>query len=146
MTSTTIMQFFCCLLQSLKYHHIYAFRSRGFLHVWAALTILTRVENDCKSDNPQGNGQCEQYNGLIWKTIQLAASTHHCSINNWQNLLPVALYAIRSSLCMATHATLYEKFLPFQRRSSVGNSLPPWLSQPDTVLLRRHVRYTKHDS
>lgn len=95
--------------------------------------------------NPRGNGQCERYNGLIWKTIQLAASTHNISLDNWENLLPVALYAIRSLLCTATNATPHERFLPFQRRSSAGTSLPSWLSQPGTVLLRRHVRHTKYE-
>ncbi|CAE1168678.1 unnamed protein product [Acanthosepion pharaonis] len=95
--------------------------------------------------NPKGNGQCERYNGIIWKTVQLAASNNGCSIDNWENLLPVALYAIRSLLCTATNATPHERFLPFQRRSSAGASLPSWLSRPGTVFLRRHARYTKND-
>lgn len=95
--------------------------------------------------NPKGNSQCERYNGIIWKTVQLAASNNGCSIDNWEDLLPVALYAIRSLLCTATNATPHERFLPFQRRSSAGTLLPSWLSRPSTVFLRRHARYTKND-
>ena len=95
--------------------------------------------------HPQGNGQCERYNGIIWKNIQLAAATRGCPINHWEDLLPEALYAIRTLLCTATNATPHERFLPFQRRSSVGISLPSWLLRPGPVLLRRFVRHGKND-
>lgn len=78
--------------------------------------------------NPKGNGQCERYNSIIWKTVQLAASNNGCLIDNWEDLLPVALYAIRSLLCTATNATPHERFLSFQRRSSAGTLLLSWLS------------------
>ena len=95
--------------------------------------------------NPKGNGQCERYNGFIWKTVQLAASNNGCSIDNWEDLLPVTLYAIRSLLCTSTNATPHERFSLFHRRSSAGASLPSWLSRPGAVFLRRHARYTKND-
>ena len=30
--------------------------------------------------NPQDNGQCKRYNGIIWETIQLAELNNECSI------------------------------------------------------------------
>ena len=90
--------------------------------------------------NPKGNGQCERYNSIIWKTVQFAASNNGCSIDNWEDLLPVALYVIRSLFYTATNATPHERFLSFQRRSSTGASLPSWLSRPSAVFLRRRGR------
>ena len=81
--------------------------------------------------NPKGNGQCERYNGIVWKTVQLAASNNGCSIDNWEDPLPVALYAIRSLLCTATNATPHERFSPFQRRiASEDRPTPPDTEAP----------------
>lgn len=90
----------CCLWST----GIHTFRLRSFLHVRAASAILTRMQNGGKSYNPQGSCPCERYNGLIWKTIQLAASTRKCSINNWENLLPVChqITIMYSHQCLPT--------------------------------------------
>jgi hypothetical protein len=85
------------------------------------------------------------YQGIIWKSIQLAAANRRCHISHWEDLLPEALYAIRTLLCTATNATPHERFLPYQRRNSAGTSLPSWLLKPGPVLLRRFVRHGKND-
>ena len=46
--------------------------------------------------NPQGNSLCEHYNRIIWKTIQLLAINHKHPLTNWEELLPEALYTIRT--------------------------------------------------
>jgi len=112
---------------------------RQFLHERGVATSRTTPYH------PQGNAQCERYNGIIWKTIQLATANRKCPISHWEELLPESLYAIRTLLCTATNVTPHERFLPFQRRSSAGTSLPSWLSKPGTVLLRRFVRHNKND-
>ena len=53
---------------------------------------------------------------------------------------PHPLHAVRSLLCMTTNATPHERFLNFHRRSMLGRSLPNWLLQPGSILLRRFVR------
>ena len=58
----------------------------------------------------------------------------------WQSILPEALHAVRSLLCTTTNATPHERFLGFERRSMLGKSLPAWLLQPRTVLLRRFIQ------
>jgi len=58
----------------------------------------------------------------------------------WEEVLQDALHATRSLLCTSTDATPHESFFNFQRRSMLGTSLPNWLVNPGTVLLRRHVR------
>ncbi|GFW63993.1 putative retrovirus-related pol polyprotein from transposon opus [Trichonephila clavipes] len=36
--------------------------------------------------NPAGNGQVERYNGIIWKTIQLALRSNSMKMNNGKEL------------------------------------------------------------
>jgi hypothetical protein len=51
----------------------------------------------------------------------------------------------RSLLSTSTNTTPHERFFNFQRRSSLGTSLPSWLQNPGPVLLRRFVRTSKND-
>ena len=95
--------------------------------------------------NPQGNGQCERYNGIIWRTILLTLENHSLPVAKWEDVLPAALHSIRSLLCTATNCTPHERFLNFARRTTVGSSVPSWLSSPGPALLRRRVRSSKYD-
>ena len=95
--------------------------------------------------HPEGNGQCERYVGIIWKSIKLALKTRHLKEQDWEEVLPQALHSVRSLLCTATNSTPHERFFNFQRRSTHGNSLPTWLMEPGPVLLRRFVRHSKSD-
>ena len=58
----------------------------------------------------------------------------------WEIVLPEVLHSVRSLLCTVTNATPHKRFLKFDRRSMLGRSLPHWLVQPGTVLLRRFIR------
>ena len=71
--------------------------------------------------------------------------THKQPTASWETLLPEALHAVQSLLCTATNSTLNERFFGFTRRSMIGKSLPTWLVQSRSVLLRRFVR-DKSDS
>ena len=95
--------------------------------------------------NPQGNGQVERYNGIIWKTICLALKTHKLPTEKWEIVLLDALHSIRTLISTATNETPHERFFAFQRRSSAGCSLPAWLSNPGKVLRKRHVRQSKYE-
>ena len=94
--------------------------------------------------NPQGNGQCERYNGIIWTTIQHLCKSRNIDIKHWETVLPDALHAIRSLLCTATNATPHERMFNHLRRSASGQSLPSWLT-PGPVYLKQHVRKSKYD-
>ena len=96
--------------------------------------------------NPQGNGQCERYNGIIWKSITLALNSRKLPVTQWETVLIDALHSIRMLLCTATNCTPHERMLKFQRRSASGHSLPSWLSTPGKALLKKHVRQSKFDS
>lgn len=90
--------------------------------------------------NPMGNGQVEKTNGTIWKTITLALQSRNLPQECWQDVLPDALHSIRSLLCTATNSTPHERFFLFQRRSTNGPSVPSWLTDADSALLKVHVR------
>ncbi len=95
------------------------------------------------SYNPQGNGQVEKYNGVVWKGITMSLKSKNLPIKYWQEVLPDVLHSIRSLLCTATNETPHERLFGFSRRSSSGHSIPTWLVTPGPVLLKRHVRQSK---
>ena len=95
--------------------------------------------------NPASNGQCERYNGIVWKNVKLAVASKGLKITQWESVLPQVLHSVRSLLCTSTNATPHERFFGFPRRSALGVSLPTWLSKSGPVLLKRHVRRSKHD-
>jgi len=97
------------------------------------------------SYNPQGNGQAERYNGTIWKAVTMALKSRGLPTKCWQEVLPDALHSIRSLLSTATNMTPHERMFSFTRRSSSGHSMPSWLCEQRTVLLKRHVRHSKTD-
>ena len=74
--------------------------------------------------NPECNGQVERYNGIIWKSVQLAAATRGTDIQNWEALLPDALHSIRSLLCTSTNETPHERMFGYERRTTNGVALP----------------------
>ena len=95
--------------------------------------------------HPQGNAQCERYNGILWKAIQCALKSRGLPTAKWECVIPEALGAIRSLLCTSTNQTPHSRFFNFTRRSYHGMSLPEWLCRPGPVLLRKFVRSSKHD-
>ena len=94
---------------------------------------------------PIGNGQVERYNGIIWKAVRLSLKSANLPDSKWELVLPDVLHSIRSLLSTSTNTTPHERFFNFQRRSSLGTSLPSWLQNPGPVLLRRFVRTSKND-
>jgi transposase InsO family protein len=95
--------------------------------------------------NPAGNGQCEKYNGTIWKAVMLVLKSRGMKETQWEQVLPDVLHSIRSLLCTATNSTPHERFFNFDRRSTLGLSSPSWFYEAKTVLVRRHVRPNKND-
>ena len=95
--------------------------------------------------NPTGNSQGERYNGIIWKSIEMAIDSKQLQLSQWERILPDVLHSIRSLLCTTTNETPHDRFLRFSRRSSSGQSLPQWFTQPGNVLMKRHVRNSKYD-
>lgn len=63
--------------------------------------------------NPQENGQCELYNGIIWKHVPLVLALRNLQESQWEVVLPVVLHAIRSLLCRTTITTCHEKLFSY---------------------------------
>ena len=95
--------------------------------------------------NPRGNSQCERYNGIIWRTIELAVKSRGLPITKWEQVLAEVLHSIRSLLSTATNSTPHDRMFTYTRKSATGSSLPDWLTTPGTVLMRRFVRSSKYD-
>nr|XP_026689427.1 uncharacterized protein K02A2.6 isoform X1 [Ciona intestinalis] len=90
--------------------------------------------------HPKGNSQCERINQTIWRTIKLMLHDQSHREDQWEDVLPEALHAVRSLLCTSTNCTPHERLFTFSRRSMTGTSMPTWLLSPGQVLLRRYVR------
>lgn len=97
------------------------------------------------SYNPEGNGQAERCNGVIWKAVTMSLKSKNLPFKNWQDVLPDVLHSVRSLLCTATNETPHERFFGFSRRSSAGASIPTWLATPGPVYIKRQVRTSKMD-
>ena len=93
--------------------------------------------------NPQGNGQTERYNGIIYKTIELALKSKDLPIKHWEIVLSDALHSIRSLINTVTNETPHERLFSYQRKSATGYSVPTWLSEPGKVLLKWFVKNSK---
>ncbi|GFV21942.1 putative retrovirus-related pol polyprotein from transposon opus [Trichonephila clavipes] len=94
--------------------------------------------------NPAGNGQVEHYNGIIWKTIQLALRSNSMKTKQWEGVIQTALHSIRSLLCTATNATPHERMFSHPRRSHNGCSIPTWLTKPAPVLMKNQMHANKY--
>ena len=90
--------------------------------------------------HPQGNGQCERYNGVICKSISCLLHARNLPTSHWEFVLPDALAAIRTLLCTSTGESPHARMFQYERRGSLGYSIPSWLQSGKPALLKNHVR------
>ena len=124
--------------------YIHSDRGTSFMSVAVKNFLLRHGVSSSRSTpyHPTGNGQCERYVGIIWKTILLALDSKGLSVCDWEVALPDALHSIRSLLCTSTNATPHERIFSYPRKSSTGLTMPSWILEDDVALLRRHNRRT----
>ena len=84
-------------------------------------------------------------NANVWIRLFGELSSLFCIGRNlheglWESVLPEALHAVRSLVCLSTNETPHQRFFRFPRRAMFGTALPLWFLSPGTVLLRRFVR------
>ncbi|KRX64713.1 hypothetical protein T06_6567 [Trichinella sp. T6] len=51
---------------------------KTYLHSLGVVTSRTTTRN------PQGNGEAERYNGIMWKAVTLALNSHNLQIEQWE--------------------------------------------------------------
>lgn len=95
--------------------------------------------------NPQGNGQVERYNGVIWNSVQMACHSRGLKVSCWEQVLPAVLHSIRSLLCTSTNATPHERLFRHERRTATGLPMPTWLLSAKRALMHCS-RNSKYDS
>ena len=147
-TATTVIQGLCSLFAILRVPaSIHTDRGAAFTSedLKSFLHEQRVAVNQTSPNNPHGNELCKWYNGIIWKTVQLAMANRKMPISKWESVIPKALNAIRTLLCTSTNTSPHKRFFSFQRWSSTPTSLPSWLAQPGIVLLKHHVHCSKHD-
>ena len=128
--------------------YVHSDRGSNFLsmEVKSYLTRLGIASSKTTRYNPQGNGQTERYNGIIWNTILLLLKSKNLPVTKWDSVLTEALHSIRSLLCTATNCTPHERLFSYTRKTASGSCLPEWLTTfGSTVLLRRHERGSKYE-
>ncbi|GFU60018.1 putative retrovirus-related pol polyprotein from transposon opus [Trichonephila clavipes] len=96
--------------------------------------------------NPAGNGQIERYNGIIWKTIQLALKSNSMKFEQWEGVIQTALHSIRSLLKVQQQMPLLmnECFLILEDPHN-GCSIPTWLTKPGPVLIKNQMPANKYE-
>ncbi|KAF2888839.1 hypothetical protein ILUMI_17334 [Ignelater luminosus] len=119
----------CAIVEALR-------KWRHYLEVKNFLSTNGIASSRTTPYNPQGNGQAERYNGIIWKTIQLALKNKNLLINHWEDVLNKSLHCIRSLFCTATIKTLHERMFKFVRKAGNESADPSWLTIPEPILLR----------
>ena len=110
------------------------------------LTKLGIATSQTTPYNPQGNSQCECYNGIVWKHIRLALASRNLPETQWETVLSKVLQSIRYLLCTATNTTPHERPFSYQRQPLSGHSVPSWLAVQGPVLLRHHASTNKYET
>ena len=96
---------------------------KGDLH----LALLRR-------NNTKGNSRCERADPTVWRTVKLLLHDKNLA-EDWREIvLPEALYAVRSLVCLATNQW------NASRRAMTETSLPSWLLTTGPVLQRCFVQ------
>ncbi len=90
--------------------------------------------------NPKGNGQCERFNGTIWKAVVCTLHSRNLSEDKWEDVLPDVLASIRTLICTATKETPHDRFFNFQRRTPTKYTIPHWMAPGNPVYVKNVVR------
>ena len=90
--------------------HSASFMSQELKEYFTKRRIATRKSLPC---HLQGNGQCERYNGIIWKGVRLALKTQNLLDSNWEAVLPTVLHPISTLLSTSTNTTPHKRLFGF---------------------------------
>ena len=118
--------------------YIHSDRGTGFMNAELKTFLHQKgIATSCTTSyNLEGNRQVQQYNGTVWKTINLALKKHQLPVKYWQEVISDALHSIRSLMCSGTNAIPHERLFSFQCKSTSGQSMITWLTTPGLLLLQ----------
>ena len=85
----------------------------GFIHSDRGTQFVSsEFQNFCRQNgvatskttpyHPQGNGQNERYNGIVWKAVQCLLHSTNRPLTDWESVLPSALLSIRTLINTVT--------------------------------------------
>ncbi|KRZ82829.1 Pro-Pol polyprotein [Trichinella sp. T8] len=105
---------------------------KTYLHSLGVVTSRTTTHN------PQGNGEAERYNGVMWKAVTLALNSHNLRIEQWEEVIGLALHSIRTLRSSATNSTPHEHLFGYSRRTPTVEEVELLEASPKYA----HVRLT----
>jgi len=91
--------------------------------------------------NAPANGQCEQYNGIIWSVVRLALASRKLTVTQWECVLPDT----RSLLCTATNATLHERLFNYKEAIVLWGFCTELVEFSRSRIFERHTRSSKYE-
>lgn len=126
--------------------YVHSDRGSSFMSSELKSYLLSRgiASSNSTKYHPTGNSQCERYVGTIWKAIRLKMHDRRLRESEWDQVVPVALNAVRNLLCTSTNSTPHDRFFRFSRKSNSRLNAPPWLASFRPAYLKKYVR-NKHD-
>ena len=93
--------------------YIHSHRGTSFMPKELRDYLVQKGVATCKTtpNHPTGSAQVEQFNGTIWKMIQLSIRSWDLTEKYWKLILQEKLYSTRSLLCTSTNTTPTSTFL-----------------------------------
>ena len=102
------------------------FGTPGFIHSDRVTQFVSlEFQNFCRQNgvatskttpyHPQGNGQNERYNGIVWKAVQCLLHSTNRPLTDWESVLPSALSSIRTLIDTVTKESPHDRFFCFKR-------------------------------
>ena len=111
-----------------------AFLSRWGVHSRAAQPPIV----------PAGNGQTENYDATIWKTVLCILTDQPLPDSAWPSVLGKALHCIRSLINTTTGDTPHDRFCTFTRRHCPAPNST--IASGNYAWLRRHIHHKSDPS
>jgi len=113
---------------------VHSDRSTPFVSRGTRSFLTTRGISSSTSTpyHPQWNNQCELSNQTIWRTTNLLLHSKHLSDEDWEAVLPEALHAVCSLVCLSTNETPHECFFRFFPQSHDWFRTPFMVTAPWT--------------
>lgn len=80
------------------------------------------------SYKPEGNGQAERCNGVIWKAVATSLRSKNLPLKNWQDVLPdVYTLSVLSCVLLPMNLHLSDSLVSHADRLLASPFLPGWL-------------------